>query len=122
MFFGLRETLGDDVPAATEDHAGFIWDGSDFKASSDDGVATQETNLTTPSTDAQHQIEVIVFGGVTTVGWVEFYVDGILVATHSTRIPVNALDWQHLLETAGGGGGDAIDVTVRAGGVQECPA
>ena len=122
MFFGLRETLGDAVPAATEDHAGFIWDGTNFKSSSDDGVGIQENNLAEPSTDTLHQLEVIVFGGVTTVGWVEFYVDGLLVQTHVTRIPVNDLDWQHLLPTAGGGGGDEIDVTVRAGGVQQCPA
>ena len=121
MFFGLRETLGDAVPAATEDHAGFIWDGTNFKSSSDDGVGIQENNLAEPSTDTLHQLEVIVFGGVTTVGWVEFYVDGLLVQTHVTRIPVNDLDWQHLLPTAGGGLGDAIDVTVRGGGVQQCP-
>ncbi len=122
MFFGLRETLGDAVPAATENHAGFIWDGANFKASSDDGVGIQENNLDTPDTDAQIQLEVIVFGGITTVGWVEFYVEGILVETHVTRIPTVDLDWQHLLPTAGAGGGDAIDVTVRGGGVQQCPA
>jgi len=122
MFFGLRETLGDAVPAATEDHAGFIWDGTNFKSSSDDGVGIQENNLAEPSTDVLHQLEVIVFGGVTTVGRVEFYVDGLLVQTHVTRIPVHDLDWQHLLPTAGGGLGDAVDVTVRGGGVQQCPA
>ncbi len=118
MFYGLRKTLGDYVPAATEDHAGFIWDGTNFKASSDNGVATETTNLALPSTGAQHQLEVIVFGGVR----VEFYVDGVLVATHTTRVPSAVLDWQHLLETAGGGTGDVIDVTVRNGGIQECPA
>ncbi len=122
MFFGLRATLGNAVPAHPEHHAGFIWTGAAFNASSNDGAATQTTVLATPSTDAQHQLEVIVFGGVTTVGKVEFYVDGVLVATHPTRIPVNGLDWQHLLATAGGGTGDLIQVTVRQGGCQECPA
>ena len=117
-FYGLREVLGDYVPAATEEHAGFVWDGTDFQASSDDGAATETTNLAEPSTDAQHQLEVIIFGGVR----VEFYVGGTLVATHTARIPSAALDHQHLLETAGLGGGDAIDVTVRNGGVAECPA
>jgi len=122
MFFGIRETLGNAVPGAAEDHAGFIWDGTNFNASSDDGVATEETNLATPSDDVQHQLEVIIFGGVTTVGWVEFYVDSALVATHSTRIPVNGLDWQHLVVSGAGGGGDTITVTIRNGGVQECPS
>ncbi len=123
MFFGLRETLGNAVPAATEDHAGFIWNGTNFIASSDDGVASQTTVLTTPTVNVHVQLEVIVFGGVTTVGWVEFYIDGVLVATHNTRIPVNGLDWQHLLNNGAGGGAAAdIDVTVRNGGVAECPA
>jgi len=122
MFFGLRNAVSDYVPVATEDHAGFIWDGTNFMASSDDGGGILQTNLATPSTDAHHQLEVIVFGGVTAVGWVEFYVDGVLVATHTTRIPVLTLDWQHLLEADSSGGGDAIDVTVRSGGCQECPA
>ncbi len=122
MFFGLRETLGNAIPGATEHHAGFIWDGTNFKASSDDGVATQTTNLTTPPGNVHVSLEVIIFGGVTTVGWVEFYMFGILVATHSTRIPVNTLDWQHMLLTAGAGGGDDIDVVIRTGGCQECPA
>lgn len=123
MFFGLRETLANAVPGATEDHAGFIWNGTNFIGSSDDGVASQTTVLVTPTVNVHVQLEVIVFGGVTTVGWVEFYIDGVLVATHSTRIPVNGLDWQHLLNNGAGGGAAAdIDVTVRPGGCQECPA
>ncbi|GAG80614.1 unnamed protein product, partial [marine sediment metagenome] len=121
MFFGLRKTLGVAVPAATEDHAGFIWDGTDFFASSDDGAAIQQTDLTDPSTGDLVQLEVIVFGGLTTVGRVEFYIDGVLVATHVTRIPVDPLDWQHLLQTAGLGTGDLVQVTVKNGGCQECP-
>lgn len=122
MFFGLRAALGPALPAHPEHHAGFIWTGAAFNASSNDGVATQTTALTTPSDDAQHQLEVIVFGGVTTVGWVEFYVDGVLVATHTLRIPTAVLDWQHIIIGLTTGGGDTISVTVRNGGTQECPA
>ncbi|GAH65797.1 unnamed protein product, partial [marine sediment metagenome] len=125
MFYGLRQTLGPALPAHPEHHAGFIWTGAAFTASSNDGVATQTTTpLDTPSDDAQHQLEVIVFGGVTTVGRVEFYIDGVLVATHSTNIPTAVLDWQHLIIGlgTGAGAGDTISVTVRNGGTQECPA
>lgn len=127
MFFGLRQTLGNAVPLAAEHHAGFGWDNLDasvnkFWAISSDGVAQQITLLTTPSDDVHVQLEVIVFGGVTTVGWVEFYIDGVLVATHATRIPTAVLDWQHLIIGLGTGAGDTISVTVRNGGTQECPA
>ena len=121
MFFGLRAVLGNAVPGAAEHHAGFDWDGTNFRAISSNGAGVgQQTNLTTPSVSAQHQLEVIVIGGVQ----VEFYIDGDLVATHDTAAgrPTAALDWQHLLATAGGGTGDVIYVTVRPGGCQECPA
>lgn len=126
MFFGLRQSLGDAVPLAAEHHAGFAWDNLDvsvnkFWAISSDG-AQQIILLTTPTVNVHVQLEVIVFGGVTTVGWVEFYIDGVLVATHITRIPVNGLDWQHLLATLGGGADVDIDVTVRNGGCQEAPS
>jgi len=116
-FFGVRATLGDAFPAAAEQHAGFIWDGANFYASSSDGVA-ETTNLATPSTGAQHTLEVIVFGGVK----VEFYVDGVLGATHSTRYPAAAMYWQELVHGAGTGAASACDTTLRRGRVQECPA
>jgi len=123
MFFGLRETLGDAVPDITaEECAGFDWDGANFRAiSSDGGGVGVATNLDEPTTDVQHQLEVVVIGGVQ----VEFYVDGVLVATHDTAdgIPAVVLDWQHLLNNgAGGGGAGDIDVTLRQGGCQECSA
>ncbi len=123
MFFGLRETLGNAIPnIAAEECAGFDWNGANFRAiSSDGGGVGQTTNLTTPSVNVQHQLEVIVLGGVQ----VEFYVDGVLVATHATAggRPSAALDWQHLLNNGAGGGAAAdIDVTIRPGGAQECPA
>ncbi|GAH88818.1 unnamed protein product, partial [marine sediment metagenome] len=86
MFFGLRETLGDAIPnIAVEECAGFDWDGANFRAiSSDGGGVGVATNLTTPSVNAQHQLEVIVFGGEWQTQQVEFYVDGVLVTTHDT--------------------------------------
>ena len=121
MFFGLRATLGNAIPGAAEDHAGFDWNGTNFRAISSDGAGVGlATNLTTPTVNVQVQLEVIVIPGV----GVEFYVDGVLVATHTlaAEMPDAVLDWQHLLATAGAGGGDDIDVTVRNGGVAECPA
>ncbi|KKL03480.1 hypothetical protein LCGC14_2625740, partial [marine sediment metagenome] len=120
MFFGLRATLGDAIPGAGEDHAGFDWNGTNFRATSSDGAGVGlTTNLTTPTVNQQVQLEVIVIPGV----GVEFYVDGVLVATHTVaaEMPDAVLDWQHLLATAGAGGGDLVQVGVRNGGVQECP-
>lgn len=118
MFFGLREILGNAIPVAGEEHAGFDWNGTNFRAISSDGAVQEATNLTTPTANTHVQLEVIVLGGVQ----VEFYVNGVLVATHSTRIPGAAwLSWQHLLATAGAGAGDVIQVTVKNGGCARCP-
>jgi len=122
MFFGLRETLGGVIPdIAAEECAGFDWDGTNFRAiSSNGGGVGLDTHLATPSTDVQHQLEVIVFGGAKS----EFYVDGVLVATHSTAAsrPAVILDWQELIHGLGTGADSAGVVTLRRGGVQECPA
>jgi len=118
MFWGLRQTLGAAVPAATEHHAGFTWNGTNLIATSDDGTASETTNLATPSVDVLHTYELIIVGGVQ----VEFYVDGVLVATHATRVPTNALDWTYLLESAGGGAAADVVNTIKESGYQECVA
>jgi len=53
---------------------------------------------------------------------VEFYVDGVLVATHSTRYPAAAMFWQELVHGTGTGAASACDTTLRRGRVQECPS
>lgn len=121
-FFGLRATLGAAVPGAGEDHFGFDWDGTNFRAVSSDGAGVgQQTNLTTPSTDAQHQLEAIQFRTM-----IEFYIDGVLVATHTNAagIPTAGinLDFQDYQISDGLGGVTTSDITLRNGFVQECPA
>ncbi len=118
MFFGLRATPGAAVPALAEDHAGFIWTGAAFNASSSDGAGVgQVTALGTPSTGAQHQLEVVILPAA-----VEFYVDGVLVATHVTvGIPNNTMDFQEYEISATGGAGTS-DITLREGFLMECPA
>ena len=118
MFFGLRETPGNAIPGAAEHHAGFDWNGTEFRAINCDGVVQFGMVLGIPSTDTQHQLEVVIIGGVQS----EFYVDGVHVWTDPSQVPENSLYWQHLLATLGAGGGDLVQVTVRNGGAQECPA
>lgn len=119
MFFGLRETLGNAIPGGAEHSIGFDWDGTNFRAVNCNALGQTATNLDIPGTDALHQLECICIYG-TMIGCV-YYVDGIFVAAHTTKLPNQPLDWQHLLATAGAGGGDVIRVTIRNGGVQECP-
>lgn len=117
MFFGLRATLGDAVPAMNENHAGFRWNGVNFIASSSNGGGVGVAdNCTTPSTGVQHQLEIIIFGGVQ----VEFYIDGVLVFTHATAAgrPTGELSWQDLLVNAAA---QTIDVSLRRFFLQECP-
>jgi len=124
-FIGLRETPGNAYPAGggAEHCAGLIYDttapAATFFARSDDGTNHEDTNIPAAglSHAVQHQVEIIIFGGVR----VEFYIDGVIVATHVTRRPTNALYWQHLLYTDGSSAG-VVDLAVRNGGVQECPA
>ncbi len=118
MFLGLRATLGNAVPAMNEIHAGFRWDGTNFIASSSNGGGVGVAdNCTTPSTGAQHQLEVIILGGIQ----VEFYIDGALVFTHATAagLPSGEMNWQVLLITAAI---QTVDLSVRRLSVQECPA
>lgn len=118
FFTGFRATLGNVIPTAAEIHAGFIWDGTNFTASSSNGAGVgQTTNLTTPSVNVQHTYEFIIYGSIK----VEFYVDGLLVATHSNAagLPSGLVDWQKLL-TTDGGGADYMNVTLRTGFKQEC--
>lgn len=118
MFFGLRETKGDNVPVANEDHAGFEWDGAAFNAVNCLGANKSTQALATPSPGTHVQLEVIVLGGVQ----VEFYIDGILVHTETSNVPTAVLDWQHLIEALGNSSGNTVNVTVRNGGTQECPS
>jgi len=118
MFFGLRETLGNNVPVAGEHHAGFEWNGTNFQAVNGDGAAKQANNLTAPANAIHVQLEVIVIGGVQ----IEFSIDGVLVHTETTNIPTAVLDWQHLNEALGNNSATTVNVTVRPGGAQECPA
>jgi len=120
-FIGLRETLGDVMPAGggAEHCAGFCWDSViGFFTRTDDGVDSQDVVFAAPGHGVQIQLEIIIFGGVR----VEFYMDGVRVSTHTTRVPANTLDWQHLFYTDGGGGATDIDMEIRNGGVVECPA
>ena len=120
MFFGLRAALGNATPGAAEDHAGFDWNGTNFRATSSDGAGVgRVTNGPTPTVDQQVQLEVIVMPGV----GVEFRQDGALVAFHEApaEMPDAVLDCQHMLATLGAGGGELVQVGVRPGGCQECP-
>ena len=124
VFIGLRHTPGDAYPVANEDCAGFVYDTvldppGTFFAYSIRGANVEYTAIGVPGHTDQIQLEIIIFGGVR----VEFYVDGVLVATHTTRVPSDALYWQHLLISDGGEGGPGadVDLSVRNGGVQECP-
>ena len=119
QFHGMRATLGAAIPPAAENHAGFIWDGTNFKCSSSNGGGVGQTsNLTTPSTGVQHQYQIVVYGSL----MVEFYVDGALVKTHinAAGIPSGDLQWQKLNANTGITA-SAVNVTVRRLYCQECP-
>lgn len=119
VFFGLRETLGNAYPAAAEESAGFHYDSATgFVARSSTAAGNEDTVMgVAPDHLGIIQLEVIIFGGVR----VEFYIDGVLVASHTTRVPTANLRWQHILYTDGGGAATDVDVEILNGGCQQCP-
>jgi len=119
VFFGLRETPGNAYPAAAEESAGFHYNSATgFVARSSTAAGDEDTVMgVAPDHLGIIQLEVIIFGGVS----VEFYIDGVLVATHTTRVPTANLRWQHLLYTDGGGAATDVDVEILNGGWQQCP-
>ena len=115
MFFGLRSTLGGVIPT-TENHAGFEWDGTNFKCTNADGATQVTTNLATPSTGVQHQLEIAYYGA----NYIEFYVDGKLVHTEATHLPTGELQWQRI--NAGTGIAlAATNVSLRRTSCRESP-
>ena len=78
-------------------HAGFYYTRSGTTntvyASSGDGTTYEQTDITASvSPDVVHMLYVLVSGGEAL-----FYVDGTLVATHTTNVPVET--WGHLFQT-----------------------
>jgi len=121
-FFGLRETLGPAIPVAAEEHAGFVWDGSAgiLYAQSSDGAVIEQTDVTAnrPAAGITGTYEVVALGSWGAL----FLLNGVIVATHNTRYPAVALDWQELELSDAGGGATTSDVTLQAGFVEECRA
>lgn len=116
MFFGLRQTVGSAIPT-TENHCGFEWDGANFKVSNGDGAVQTATNITTPSTAAQHRLEIWTYGSIK----IEFYVDGKLVNTSTTHLPTGEMFWQEETFNTGASAGN-VRVSVRRLVIRECPA
>ncbi len=119
QFFGFRTNMAATaVPAMAEAHAGFIWDGANFKVScSNAGGVGSSGNIATPSTAIQHTLEIMIYGGVR----IEFYVDGVLVQTLTLNLPAVEMGWMNLNVNTGVSGA-VTNVTLRRTTCRECPA
>jgi len=122
IFIGVRQTLGNAVPTLTgaENYAGLVWNGTNWTCQSSNGGGTgQSTTLASYTSGVQHTIEIEVLGSKR----VDFYRDGILVASHSTAtgLPSGLVDWQRLATADGGGANAFMYVTLRTGFIEECP-
>jgi hypothetical protein len=122
IFIGVRQTLGNAVPTLTgaENYAGLVWNGTNWMCQSSNGGGTgQSTTLASYTSGVQHTIEIEVLGSKR----VDFYRDGILVASHSTAtgLPSGLVDWQRLATADGGGANAFMYVTLRTGFIEECP-
>ena len=99
-----------------ENHAGFIWTGTLFRVSNANDTTQTITTITTPSTGVQHTLEVIILNAVQ----IEFYVDGVLVNTSATNLPIDGeMKFQEYHISNGAGGATTSNITLREGFLQE---
>jgi hypothetical protein len=122
IFMGVRQTVGNAVPtlAGAENYAGFSWNGTNILCqSSNGGGVGQETVLPSSVAGIQRSFEMEILGSKR----VDFYRDGILVASHSIAagVPSGLVDWQRLITSDGGGGATYTYLTLRNGFIEECP-
>lgn len=111
IYFGFRTTVSGSVLAHPEKWAVIAWNGAQWSAWSDDGTTSETTVIASPTDNVRHVVEILIVSATS----VEFYVDGVLVATHTTKLPTGDLDWTVLMVGDGSGGfGVKSRVTVGA--------
>ncbi len=117
VFVGLRISPANAIPTAGEEHVGFthgdpagLW-----RTSSSDGVGVESEDVDTEITlGARHILEFFQ-----TASKIEFWVDGVLLQTHTVEFPTSALTWEIFLESDGSGGATDTHLTIGQYIVQE---
>jgi len=109
-FFGLFDSPGaDDFPTATDVCVGFKAElgGASFDCVSGDGVALQSTNIPATAAGAGGFIQghLFQFWYHESAETVYFFYDGVLVATHTTRVPNATGSGQIYVVLSSDGGG-----------------
>lgn len=105
MWLGLRQTPGLARPSMfAENFAGFGWNGSIWAFENCDGSgAIAGSGAQTIAANTRYVIEIFIVSATK----VEFYLNGTLAATTTTKLPTGDLEWTFLLKSvAGGGAGD----------------
>lgn len=114
-FMGLRATPSLAIPLpAAEIYAGIRWNGTLWHAAAGNGVADVTTILTVAA-GSRHVFEVWIDPGVK----VEFWLDGVRVATNSTYLPSGNLEWDLNITGSPGGAGNVRYLTLGQWIVQE---
>ena len=102
VFVGLRAAFGTALPAATDHHIGFKKTNAASNAwfaSNGGGAATTTTSLSASiAASNRHVLEFCMHDTS-----IEFFVDGVLVATHTTNLPTSDLKWTIMLVVNGVG-------------------
>lgn len=114
-FMGLRAIPGLAIPLpAAEIYAGIRWNGTNWHATAGNGVADVTTILTVAA-GSRHVFEVWIDPGVK----VEFWLDGVRVATNTTYLPSGNLEWDMVIVGSLGGAGVIRYLTLGQWIVQE---
>lgn len=96
---GFRTTPSGSVLANPENWAVVNFDNSTWSTWTGDG-SSATSNLQSSLTDAvRHVVEILIVSATR----VEFWIDGVLVETHTTNLPTGDLEWTVLLNGDGSG-------------------
>jgi len=95
-WFGIGNRTNLDLPdlpttsALTARHIGFLSIGDTLYATNADGTTQTTTDVTLGSSFTQYNSYVIEYIAATSA---KFYINGVLVATHTTNLPSGGTDW-----------------------------
>lgn len=115
MFIGFRTTPGHSEPAGAEKYAGLKLQSSTYSVVVSDGTAASH-GISSPTINVRHVLEILIVAATK----VEFYIDGVLVYTHTTKLPTGDLYWTAFLYSNGTGGvGEKTYLTLGQFQIQE---
>ena len=116
IFIGFRQTPSHDWVAAAENYAGLVIAAGSYSTRVCAGSGPTSHGISAPTINVRHVVEILIISATSA----EFYIDGVLVYTHTSALPTGDVYWCCLLFSEGTGGvGEHSYLTLGKGIVQE---